>query len=165
MVKFRGQVPPKVPRQLVDTEPADLARFSRLSVRSFTGQDLAKVSWRDPVLVFARQAMVGNTGQRAKGDLDADFFASFADDTLLESFEEIHFAADGAPADSDAWMRFRRGCLAGLRRAPAPGKWERSARRERSRRRTARRKGRRLPECSRKTAGPQDSKRPSRRRS
>jgi hypothetical protein len=50
------------------------------------------------MLVFAGEAVTGDAKQGAKRNFDADFFASFADGALLECFEEIHFAADDAPA-------------------------------------------------------------------
>jgi len=42
--------------------------------------------------------VIADAKQGAKRDLDADFFARFADGALFERFEKIHFAADDAPA-------------------------------------------------------------------
>lgn len=83
---------------MIETKPADFAGFRGLTVPCFSGQDLAKVSRRNPVLIFARQAVIGNAKQRKKRDFQAHFFAGFSDGALLESFEKGHFAADDAPA-------------------------------------------------------------------
>jgi len=66
--------------------------FPRLAVRGFARENLAEVGGRNPVLVFAREAVVGDAKQRAKRDFDADFFAGFMDGALLERLEKIHFA-------------------------------------------------------------------------
>src|SRR5215472_4430733 len=83
---------------MIETEPADLAGFRGLTVPCLSRQDLAKVSRRNPVLIFARQAVIGNAKQREKGNFQAHFLAGFSDGALLESFEKAHFAADDAPA-------------------------------------------------------------------
>ena len=90
----------EVGRQLVEIEPSNLVRFGWLAVGCFAGQNLAQVRRRDPVLVFAGEAVVGDAKQGTNRDFDADFFARFADGALLESLEENHFAADNAPAAS-----------------------------------------------------------------
>ena len=50
------------------------------------------------MLIFAREAVVGNAQQRAERNFEADFFVSFADRALFKSLEEIHLASDDAPA-------------------------------------------------------------------
>lgn len=42
--------------------------------------------------------MSGDAKQRLDGDIDADFFASFADRALLEGFEIVQLSADDTPA-------------------------------------------------------------------
>ena len=83
---------------MVERKPADFARFGRLAVGGFAGADFAQLGRGDPVLVFAGEAVIGDAKQGAKRNFYADFFASFADGALLESLEEVHFAADDAPA-------------------------------------------------------------------
>ena len=83
---------------MVECEPADLVCFGWLAVGGFAEQNLPEIRRGDPMLVLAREAVIGDAKQGAKGDFDADFFASFADGALLESFEKVHFAADDAPA-------------------------------------------------------------------
>ena len=61
---------------------------------------MAQVSGRNPMLVFAGQAVIGDAEQRTERNLEADFFAGFADGALLEGFEKIDFTADDAPAAS-----------------------------------------------------------------
>ena len=89
--------------QAVELKPADFARFGRLAVRGFARENLAEIGWGDPMLVFARETVIGYAKQGVKGDFDADFFAGFADGALFESFEKIHFAADDAPTTSLRW--------------------------------------------------------------
>ena len=50
------------------------------------------------MLVLAGQAVISDAKQGAKTNLEADFFPSFPYGALLKRFEEVHFAADNAPA-------------------------------------------------------------------
>jgi hypothetical protein len=56
----------QIRRQVIETEPADFASFRGLTVPCFSGQDLAKVSRGNPVLVFAREAVIGHAKQGEK---------------------------------------------------------------------------------------------------
>lgn len=85
-------------RKLIESKPADFARLAGLAVCCFAGQDLTKIGRGNPVLVFAGEAVVGDAKQGVKRYFHADLPASFADGTLLESFEEVDFTADDAPA-------------------------------------------------------------------
>jgi hypothetical protein len=76
----------KVRRELVKAEPADFASFYRLAICGFTRKDLSKESRGDPMLVFTREAMVGDAEERAKGDFEADLFAGFANGARFERF-------------------------------------------------------------------------------
>ena len=50
------------------------------------------------MLTLGGEAMFGDTEQRLDGDIDADFFASFANRALLERFEKVQFSANNTPA-------------------------------------------------------------------
>src|SRR5690348_16018491 len=176
----------EIGRQLIEIEPANLARFGWLAVSGFAGEDLAQVGWRDPVLVFAREAVIGDAKQGAKRDFHADFFASFADGALLKSFEKVHFAADDAPAagfgrpfaereehaavivgeenaDADSGLkRFGHRDLTGWWPAPVREESGRRARPGQRHRRTRRSRRHRQRACSKRAKDPRDSRRPNR---
>jgi hypothetical protein len=88
----------EIGRKSVEGEPADLASLARFAVFGATAGHAAQISGGDPMLVFLRQDMVGDAKETFDGDGDADFFESFADGTLVKSFEVFEFAADDAPA-------------------------------------------------------------------
>jgi len=48
--------------------------------------------------MLAGEVMFRNAKERLDGDIDADFFARFANGTLLERFEIVQLSADNAPA-------------------------------------------------------------------
>jgi hypothetical protein len=50
------------------------------------------------VLAFLGQEVVGDAKKAFDGDSDADFFESFTERTVVESFEVFELAADDAPA-------------------------------------------------------------------
>jgi hypothetical protein len=53
---------------------------------------------RNPVLVLVGEAVLCNAKEGLDGDVEADFFASFANGALLERFEIVQLSADDTPA-------------------------------------------------------------------
>ena len=87
----------KVRGKVFDVKPADFLCFLGLAVNWPTAKDLSQERGRNPVLMLAGEAMFRNAKQRLDGDVDTDFFASFANRAVLERFEILQFSAHNTP--------------------------------------------------------------------
>jgi hypothetical protein len=88
----------EVRREAIEREPADFFRFGGLAVEWAHIEDTRKERGRNPVLTLAGEAMLRDRKQGLDGNVDADFFASFANRALLERLEIVQLSADDAPA-------------------------------------------------------------------
>jgi len=84
--------------KVVNGKPADFLCFFGLAVSWLPAKDSSQERGRNPVLMLAGEAVLGNAQQRLDGDVDTDFFASFANRTVLERFEIIQLSTDNTPA-------------------------------------------------------------------
>jgi hypothetical protein len=84
-------------RELIEREPADLPSLARFAVFGAAAGYAAQIGGRNPVLALLRQEVICNAKEGFDGDSDANFFESFADGTVVQSFEVFELAADDAP--------------------------------------------------------------------
>jgi hypothetical protein len=88
----------EIRRESIEREPGDFTSFARFAILGAAAGDTAEIGGRNPVLVFQRQDVVGDTEETLDGDFDADFLAGFAECACCESFQVLQLATDDAPA-------------------------------------------------------------------
>ena len=83
-----------------------------LAIARLTAGDAAEERRRNPVLIFAGQAMIGDAQKTLKDNFDAGFLVRFPNRALFERFEKIELATENAPT-----IRFRGELAQGQQRA------------------------------------------------
>ena len=88
----------EIRRKPIEREPGGFASLARFAILGAAAGDAAQIGGRNPVLIFERQEVVGNTEETFDGDFDADFLAGFPEGAGCESFQVFQLATDDAPA-------------------------------------------------------------------